>query len=98
MQRAKGKLLPFHFIDLLFIEMKRTNWISLNGAGVLPEYQGMGGNALLYVEMEKTMRDFDFEHADLTQVAEQPFKCGMILKMLAVLHIKIIACISGKYR
>lgn len=69
MQRAKGKLLPFGIVDIL-LEMKRTKWISLNGAGVLPEYQGIGGNALLYVEMEKTMKDFNFEHADLTQVAE----------------------------
>ena len=52
------------------MEMKRTKWVSLNGAGVLPEYQGVGGNALLYVEMEKTLHEFNFEHADLTQVAE----------------------------
>lgn len=69
MQRAKGKLLPLGLIYLLR-EMKRTKWISLNGAGVLPEYQGFGGNALLYVEMEKTMKEYNFEHADLTQVAE----------------------------
>jgi len=69
MQRAKGRLLPFGLIDIL-LEMKRTKWVSLNGAGVLPEYQGVGGNALLYVEMEKTLKDFNFEHADLTQVAE----------------------------
>jgi len=69
LQRAKGHLLPFGIIDLL-LEMKRTKWVSLNGAGVLPEYQGAGGNALLYVEMEKTLHDFNFEHADLTQVAE----------------------------
>jgi galactokinase/mevalonate kinase-like predicted kinase len=68
-QRAKGHLLPFGLIDIM-LEMKRTKWISLNGAGVLPEYQGVGGNALLYVEMENTMRDYNFEHADLTQVAE----------------------------
>jgi GNAT superfamily N-acetyltransferase len=69
MQRAKGKLLPFGLINIL-LDMRRTKWIALNGAGVLPEYQGMGGNALLYVEMEKTMKDYQFEHADLTQVAE----------------------------
>jgi hypothetical protein len=69
LQRAKGKLLPFGIIDLM-VEMKRTKWVSLNGAGVLPEYQGVGGNALLYVEMEKSMHEFNFEHADLTQVAE----------------------------
>jgi hypothetical protein len=50
--------------------MRRTNWISLNGAGILPDYQGLGGNALLYAEMENTIRDFGFEHAELTQVAE----------------------------
>jgi hypothetical protein len=52
------------------MESKRTRWIALNGAGVLPEYQGRGGNALLYSEMEKTMREFNYLHADITQVAE----------------------------
>jgi hypothetical protein len=69
LQRAKGHLFPFGVIDLM-LEMKRTKWVSLNGAGVLPEYQGAGGNALLYTEMEKTLNEFSFEHADLTQVAE----------------------------
>jgi hypothetical protein len=69
MQRAKGHLLPFGLIDIL-LEMKRTKWVSLNGAGVLPEFQGVGGNAVLYVEMEKTLHNFQFENADLTQVAE----------------------------
>ncbi|MEW6718682.1 MAG: hypothetical protein AB1345_14430 [Chloroflexota bacterium] len=69
LQRAKGQLLPFGIIDLL-IEMRRTDWVSLNGAGILPEFQGRGGNALLYSEMYKTLTDFNFIHADLTQVAE----------------------------
>ena len=70
-QRARGRLLPFGLLDLM-LEIRRTNWISLNGAGVLPEYQGRGGNALLYVEMEKTLNDsrYHFQHADLTQVAD----------------------------
>jgi len=69
MQRAKGRLLPFGIFDIM-TEGARTEWISLNGAGVLPEYQGKGGNALLYVEMENTLRNYHFKHADLTQVAE----------------------------
>ncbi|MDE3089046.1 MAG: hypothetical protein KGJ80_06650 [Chloroflexota bacterium] len=69
LQRARGKLFPFGLIDLL-LEMRRTQWIALNGAGILPEFQGRGGNALLYSEMEKTMTEFHFKHADLTQVAE----------------------------
>lgn len=69
LQRAKGKLNLFSLIDIL-LEVGRTDWVSFNGMGVLPEYHGRGGNALLYSEMEKTMTEFKFEHADLTQVAE----------------------------
>jgi len=69
LQRAKGSLSPFAILDLL-LEMRRTKWVALNGAGILPEFQGRGGNALLYSEMEKTIREFSFQHADLTQVAE----------------------------
>jgi len=69
LQRARGRLFPFGIVDLL-LEMRRTKWIALNGAGILPEFQGLGGTALLQVEMEKTVREFGFEHAELTQVAE----------------------------
>jgi hypothetical protein len=69
LQRSRGRLLPFGLIDLL-LEKGRTNWIALNGAGILPEFQGRGGNALLYNEVEKTISGSQFEHADLTQVAE----------------------------
>jgi len=69
LQRSKGRLLPFGIIDIM-LEMRRTKWVAMNGAGVLPEFQGRGGNALLYSEMEKTVKDFGFTDADLTQVAE----------------------------
>jgi GNAT superfamily N-acetyltransferase len=69
LQRARGNLLPLGIPDLL-LEMRRTKWISINGAGVLPEFQGHGGNAVLYSEMENTVRESGFQHADLTQVAE----------------------------
>lgn len=68
-QRTRGRVFPFGIIDLL-LEMRRTEWIALNGAGVLPEYQGRGGNAILYAEMENTIRESGYKHADLTQVAE----------------------------
>jgi hypothetical protein len=69
LQRARGRLTPWALVDLL-LEMRRTRWIAINGAGILPNFQGIGGNALLYAEMERTLRDYNFEHADLTQVAE----------------------------
>ena len=64
-----GRLTPWAIADLL-LEMRRTSWIALNGAGILPEFHGVGGNALLYAEMEDTLRAYRFAHADLTQVAE----------------------------
>lgn len=69
LQRARGRLLPFGLIYLL-LDMRRTKWIALNGAGILPEFHGRGGNALLYSEMENTIHEYSFDHADLTQVAE----------------------------
>ncbi len=68
-QRHKGRLLPLGIVDLL-LEYRRTNWVIVNGAGILPQFQGRGGNALLYSEMEKTIRQAHYQHADLTQVAE----------------------------
>ena len=69
LQRARGRLFPFGLLNILW-ELRRTKWVALNGAGILPEFQGRGGNALLYAEMERTVKDFGFEHADLTQVAD----------------------------
>lgn len=69
LQRAGGRLFPFGLIDIL-LEIKRTNWVALNGMGILEKFQGRGGNALLYSEMEKTLSHYQFQHADLTQVAE----------------------------
>jgi hypothetical protein len=54
----------------ILLDKRRTKWVAMNGAGILPEFQGRGGNALLYAEMEKTVKEFGFESADLTQVAD----------------------------
>lgn len=69
LQRQKGRITPWGVVDFMQ-ELKRTNWVSLNGVGVLPEYHGRGGNALLYTEMENTIRNSQYVHAELTNVAE----------------------------
>ncbi len=81
LQRAKGRLVPFGLVDIL-IEFKRTSWVAVNGAGILPEFQGRGGNALLYSELEKTIRQAGFRHADLTQVAESAVQMRRDLETL----------------
>ena len=88
LQRAKGRLFPFGLFDIL-LEMKRTKTISGNGAGILPEHQGTGGNALLYYEMGKTVFSFNqFEHVEMTQVAETTRQMRADLKNLNGIEYK----------
>jgi ribosomal protein S18 acetylase RimI-like enzyme len=58
----------------LLQERKRTRWVNINGVGVLPDYQGMGVNAILYTEIYKSVKEFGFEHIDVVQVSEQNFQ------------------------
>lgn len=82
MQHAKGKLFPFGLIDIL-LEMRRTNTVSVNGMGILPEFQGHGGNALLYYAMGNTLLEFNqFVHVEMTQVAETTEQMRADLKNL----------------
>jgi hypothetical protein len=68
-RRSGGRLWPFGWFWILR-DFKRTKWINLNGAGILAPYRGLGVNAILYVEMEKTLHDGGFAHADLVQMEE----------------------------
>jgi len=82
LQRAKGRLFPFGLLDIL-LELKRTNTVAVNGMGILPEFQGHGGNAMLYSEMGHTLLDFQqFVHVEMTQVAETTEQMRADLKNL----------------
>jgi hypothetical protein len=72
-QRAKGRLWPFGWLHI-WLAFKRTKWANFNGVGLLPEYQGLGANAVLYTELAKSVSEFDFQDADLVQVAENNIK------------------------
>jgi GNAT superfamily N-acetyltransferase len=88
MQKNKGKLGPIAILRLL-LEIKHTNWISFNGVGILPEYQGLGGNAILYAELEKSMHQYPkFINSELTQVAETAEQMRKDLKNLGVQFYK----------
>ncbi len=88
LQRAKGRLLPFGLIDILR-EMKRTKTVAGNGMGILPQFQGRGGNALLYYEMGKTVFGFNrFQHVEMTQVAETTHQMRADLKNLQGVEYK----------
>lgn len=73
-KRQKGELWPFGWIDML-LEKNRTKWININGNAILPQYQGLGANLILYDEMVKTLlQSTKYEHADLVQVQESNIK------------------------
>jgi len=86
-QRTKGKMWPLGWVDLL-LEKNRTKIVNMNGLGLLPKYQGLGSNALLYTEVEKTIRDFGFEHAEIVQVDERNFKSKSDSDVLGVIWHK----------
>jgi len=70
MQKNKGKLGPIEMLRLLR-ELKKTDWMDFDGIGILPEAQGFGGNAILYkVVSEVVLKNPQFKHIELTQVAE----------------------------
>jgi len=70
-QRAKGRLFPFGWLHIL-LESKRTDWIDLNGIGIIEEYQRLGGTAVLYNEIYKSVMDTDqYRYAELLQMREE---------------------------
>jgi hypothetical protein len=68
LQKTGGRLFPFGWLTLL-LELRRTTWININGAGLLPEYRGSGGTAILYSEMFKSVTENPrYKHADIVQI------------------------------
>ena len=68
LQKTRGRLFPFGWLTLL-LELRRTDWININGAGLLPEYRGSGSTAILYSEMFKAVTENPrYHHADVVQI------------------------------
>ena len=88
LQRARGRLTPLALLDL-FSESRRTRWVCLNGAGILPEFHGHGGNALMYAEIVDTLLEAGFDYGDLPQVAETAVRMRRDLEELGARLYKI---------
>jgi len=85
LQRSRGRITPWGIIDLL-LEYRRTRWLVVNGAGILPQYQRLGGNALLYYMLEKIASQKRFLYVDAVQIAETT---ELMLSDLATLGGKV---------
>ena len=70
LQKNGGRLGPIQLLRLL-AGMRSREGLLINGVGILPEYQRLGGNALLYYELEKTAGGGIYRHAELTQISER---------------------------
>jgi hypothetical protein len=70
LQRSKGRLFPFGWIDLL-VELRRTKWVNLNGGGIVEEHQGMGGTAILLSELTQSLLESKYQYADLVQIRKE---------------------------
>jgi len=71
LQKNNGRLFPFGWINLLR-EFKRTDFLNINGAGLLPEYRGSGGTAILYSELFKSVVETgQFRHAEIIQIGTE---------------------------
>ena len=71
LQKTRGRLFPFGWLTLLR-EFKRTDWLNINGAGLLPEYRGSGGTAILYSELFKSVVETgQFRHAEVVQIGTE---------------------------
>jgi hypothetical protein len=67
LQRVKGRLFPFGWLDIL-IELRNTRTINLNGAGMIEEYRGSGGTAILLNEIVKSLEHSRYNHGEVVQV------------------------------
>ena len=74
LQKTKGRVFPFGWITLLR-EFKRTDWVNLNGMGLIPEYRGSGGTAILYSEIFKSATETgQFNHGEVVQIGMENAK------------------------
>ncbi len=71
-RKARGRLWPLGWYHILK-ERNRNEWVNINGVGLLPAYQGLGANAILYTEIDKSIKAFGFKHMDIVQVNETNF-------------------------
>ena len=86
-QRTRGRIFPFGWIDLLLTK-QTTSFVDLNGVGLLPQYQGLGGNALLYSEVEKVIAKSGKKYGEIVQVDERNFRSKSDMDFMEVVWHK----------
>jgi hypothetical protein len=88
LRRQKGRTHLMATFDLMR-EYKRTKWLVANGVGILPEFQKLGGNAVLYAELCKTIIEkSQYEFIDMVQVNETNLPSRYDMESIGVKWVK----------
>ncbi|RIK13570.1 MAG: hypothetical protein DCC51_16240 [Anaerolineae bacterium] len=82
-QKARGRLFPFGWFHILR-DRQKTDWVNVNGLGLLPQYRGLGANAMLYTELRDTIATHGFKHIDIVQVNETNFNSRSDMETMGV--------------
>ena len=69
LQKTNGRLFPFGWFHI-WREFKTTKYMDTNGIGIIPEYHGLGSTAVIYTELEKTFREYNFDFVETVQTRE----------------------------
>ncbi len=89
LQKTKGRLFPFGWIAILR-ELRTTDWININGAGMIEEFRGLGGTAILYSEMFKSVVENPrYRHAEVVQIGTENDKMQREMENFGVDFYKI---------
>jgi len=71
LQRTKGRLFPLGWLQIL-LEKKRSTWVDLNGIGIIEDYQRLGGTAILFNEIYKSVLETgQYCYGELLQMREE---------------------------
>ena len=70
--------------------LKKTDWIDLNGAGIIEEYRGLGGTAILFSEIFKSiLENPQYRHGELIQIGTENDKMQREMENFGVKFHKI---------
>ena len=83
LQKARGRLFPFGWFHILR-DRQKTEWVNVNGLGLLPQYRGLGANAMLYTELRDTISSHGFKHIDVVQVNATNFNSRSDMETMGI--------------
>ena len=70
LKKCGGHLFPLGWLAVS-AEKKHPTTIDLNMIGLLPQYQGLGGNVLLYSELDKLISNYRIKKAEVVQIEDE---------------------------